>query len=336
MWKYVIKRILLGIFVVFGVILITFVLTRVLPSDPVAKMIGTHATPEQKEAAFISLGLDRPIWEQFLRFLSDLMHGNLGTSLRTKTAVTTELANYIPATVEIVLFAMILAIVLGIPLGISSAHKKDHWLDHFCRFFSVAAVSLPTFVVALGLQLVFYRMLNILPLGGQLDTKLTILHHIDKVTGLTTVDCMIAGDWTLLWDALKHMIMPGITIALYPLGLVAKMTRASLIEILGEDYIRAARSYGLEERLVLWGYALKNSLGTTVTVVATCIGYTLINTFLVETIFNWPGLGNYVSTSITNMDSPAIIGATLFSSIVYVVLNLIADLIIATDPRVRI
>ena len=336
MRKYILKRLLLGAFVVFGVILITFILTRILPSDPVAKLIGTHTTAEQREAAYNSLGLNKPIWEQFVIFFGNLLHGDLGNSLRTKAPIFTELRNYIPSTIELVLVAMILAILIGIPLGIYSAHKKDHLLDHFCRFFSVAAVSLPTFVVALGLQLLFYQILHVLPLGGTLDNKLAIFHPIAKVTGMTTIDCLIAGDFVMFRDALRHIILPAITVALYPLGLVAKMTRASLIEILGEDYICAARSYGLKERLVLWKYALKNSLGTTVTVVATCIGYTLINTFLVETIFSWPGLGNYMATAITNMDSPAIIGATLFSAICYVILNLIADLIIAADPRVRV
>ncbi len=335
MLKYIVKRLLLGCLVLFGVITITFILCRVVPSDPVSKVVGTRATPEQREQARIEMGLDKPLTTQYVLYLSDLLHGNLGTSLRTKQPVTNELREYIPSTVELVLMAMIIAVAIGIPLGINSAKKKDQLLDHFCRFFSVGAVSLPTFWTALFLQLIFYRLLNWLPLGGQIDVMLMLTQDVPRRTGFMLLDCILAGNGVMLWDVFKHMILPAVTISLYPMGLVSKMTRASLVEILGEEYIKSARSYGLKESLVLWKYALKNTLGTTVTVVATCIGYTLINTFLVEAIFSWPGLGTYVSNSVMNMDTPAIMGATLFSAVVYVILNLIADLIIATDPRVR-
>jgi peptide/nickel transport system permease protein len=208
-------------------------------------------------------------------------------------------------------------------------------LDHFCRFFSVGAVSLPTFWVALFLQLIFFRWLSILPLGGQLDAKIKLIYEVPHMTGLLIFDSLITGNTVILGDAIKHILLPAITISLYPIGLVARMTRSSLLEILGEEYIKAARSYGLKENLVLWKYALKNSLGTTATVLALSIGYTLVNTFLVEAIFNWPGIGNYISSAVIALDYPAIIGVTLFSACSYVLLNLIADIIIALDPRVR-
>ncbi len=182
-----------------------------------------------------------------------------------------------------------------------SAKKKDKLLDRFCRFFSVGAVSLPTFWVALFLQLIFYRWLQLLPLGGQLDARLKLLYEIPRIMGLLTFDTLISGNMTLFVDALKHIILPAITISLYPIGLVARMTRSALLEILGEDYIKAARSYGLKESLILWKYALKNSLGTTATVLALSVGYTLVNTFLVEAIFNWSGIGNYISTAVNNL-----------------------------------
>ncbi|HOO13080.1 MAG TPA: ABC transporter permease, partial [Bacillota bacterium] len=229
----------------------------------------------------------------------------------------------------------VFAVIIGIPLGLYSAKKKDKLLDHFCRFFSVGAVSLPTFWVALFLQLIFYRWLQLLPLGGQLDAKLKLMYEVPKITGMLTFDTLITGNMTLFVDALKHIILPGITISLYPIGLVARMTRSALLEILGEDYIKAAKSYGLKDNLILWKYALKNSLGTTATVLALSVGYTLVDTFLVEAIFNWPGVGNYISTAVMSMDYPAIIGVTLLSASSYVILNLIADIIIAVDPRVR-
>lgn len=336
MKKYIFKRVLLGLLVLAGVVTITFFLTRVLPSNPAAQWVGPRATKEQIEAATVELGLDKPLLVQFQKYTADLLHGNLGVSLRTKQPVLNELKSYIPPTLELVIISTILAVMIGIPLGLYSAKKKDKLLDHFCRFFSVGAVSLPTFWVALFLQLIFYRWLQLLPLGGQLDAKLKLLYSIPKFTGLLTVDTLISGNMTLFFDAAKHIVLPAVTISLYPIGLVARMTRSALLEILGEDYIKAARSYGLKENLVLWKYALKNSLGTTATVLALSIGYTLVNTFLVEAIFNWPGIGNYISTAVMSMDYPAIIGVTLFSACSYVILNLLADIIIAIDPRVRV
>jgi len=333
--KYILKRIFLGFLVLAGVITITFFLTRVLPSNPAAQWVGPRATQAQINAAIIKLGLDKPLVVQYKTYITNLLHGDLGISLRSKQPVINELKSFIPPTVELVLISTVLAVIIGIPLGLYSAKKKDKLLDHFCRFFSVGAVSLPTFWVALFLQLIFYRWLKLLPLGGQLDARLKLLYGIPKITGMLTLDTLISGNMKLFVDSLKHMILPAITISLYPIGLVARMTRSALLEILDEDYIKAAKSYGLKDNLILWKYALKNSLGTTATVLALSVGYTLVNTFLVEAIFNWPGIGNYISIAVMSMDYPAIIGVTLFSASSYVILNLLADIIIAIDPRVR-
>jgi peptide/nickel transport system permease protein len=172
-------------------------------------------------------------------------------------------------------------------------------------------------------------------MGGQLSTEIKIMMDIPKITGFITVDSLITGNFKIFSDALWHLVLPGITIGMYPVGLVARMTRSALLEILNEDYITAARSYGLSERVVLWSYALKNSVGATSTVVALSIGYTLVNTFLTESIFFWPGIGSYIATAVIGLDYPAIMGVTIFSAFSYVILNLIADIIIALDPRVR-
>lgn len=336
MKNYIIKRLLLGIFVLLGVTVITFFLSRVIPSNPAAQWVGPRATQEQIDQAEIGLGLDKSLPIQFQKYLGDLLQGDMGNSLRTKQPITEELKAYIPPTLELVLISTFLAILIGIPLGLNSAKRKDQALDHFCRFFSVGAVSLPTFWVALFLQLIFFRGLDLLPLGGQLDTKIRIMYEVPKITGLLLTDSLITGNMTIFFDALKHIILPAVTIALYPIGLVARMTRSALLEILGEDYIKAARSYGLKERLVMWKYALKNSLGTTVTVLALSIGYTLVNTFLVEAIFSWPGIGSYIASSVMALDYPAIMGVTIFSAFSYILLNMIADIIIAIDPRVRV
>jgi len=220
-------------------------------------------------------------------------------------------------------------------LGVLSAKYKDRLVDHLSRLFAIGVVSLPTFWIGLILQLVFARTLQLFPLGGQLSTEIKIMMEIPKVTGFLLFDSLITGNFTIFTDAVWHLVLPGVTIGLYPIGLVARMTRSALLEILNEDYITAARSYGLKERVVLWSYALKNSIGPTSTVVALSIGYTLVNTFLTESIFSWPGIGSYIATAVIGLDYPAIMGVTIFSAFSYVILNLIADIIIALDPRVR-
>ncbi len=336
MLSYIRRRLFLGLIVMLGVVTITFFITRVIPSDPAAKWVGPRATPQQIEAATIELGLDQPLHVQYFRYLKDLATGSLGNSLRTHQPVTKELAKFVPPTLELVLLSFFIAVLIGIPLGIYSANKKDKMLDHFSRLFSIGAVSLPTFWVALFLQLIFYNYLGILPLGGRVSTYTSIMYELPNITGMLLFDTAITGQWFIFMDALKHMILPCITIALFPIGLVARMTRSAMLEVLNEDYIVAARSYGLKENQVLWQYALKNTLGPTAIVVTLSLGYTLVNTFLVEAIFSWPGLGNYVATAIMTMDTPAIMGATIFSAFTYIILNMIADIIIALDPRVRL
>jgi len=336
MIKYIVKRLLLSILVLLGVVTLTFIITHVVPSNPAVKWAGSRATPEQIEQASIELGLDKPMIVQYFNYIGQLLHGDLGTSYSSKQPVSKELAQYIPATLELVLIAFILAIIIGIPLGIYSAKKKDRMLDHLGRFFSIGAVSLPTFWVALFLQLIFYKTLQLLPIGGQLSVTATVFQSRPHITGLLLLDCLLTGKFAMFGDALQHLILPGITIALYPIGLVSRMTRSALLEILNEDYIKAGRSYGLREGKVLWKYALKNSLGATATDVALSMGYTLTDTFLVEAIFSWPGIGSYISQSVTTLNFPAIIGVTIFGACCYVLLNLVADIIVALDPRVRL
>lgn len=336
MARYIVRRILLGLIVLLGVITITFTITRVIPSNPAAKWVGPRATPEQIKAAEEELGLNDPLPVQFINYIKDLSKGDLGRSLRTHQPVKEDLKAFVPPTLELVLLAFVLAVLIGIPLGIYSAKKKDRALDHISRLFSIGSVSLPTFWVALLFQLIFYRLLGIFPLGGRVSTETTIFYDLPNITGLLIFDSLITGNWVVLKDALWHIVLPCITIALYPIGLVARMTRSALLEVLNEDYITAAKSYGLPEKIVLWKYALKNTLGATATVLALSLGYTLVNTFLVETIFSWPGLGSYVATSVVTLDYPSIMGVTIFSTANYIVLNLIADIVIAMDPRIRL
>lgn len=336
MIAFVTRRLLLGFVVLFGVIVITFVLTRVIPSDPVAQWVGERASAQQRAQARRDLGLDKPLYVQFGRYVWQLLHGDLGYSLETHRAVASEMLDRLPSTIELVLIATLGSSLVGLPLGVISAKRKDRWPDHVSRILSVSCVSMPTFWIALFLQLMFYSWLGWLPAGGQLSTEVQLFHEIPKVSGFLLFDSAISGQFVVFWDALKHLVLPSMALGAWGVGMVARMTRSAMLEILNEDYMTAARSYGLPERVVSWVYGLKNSLGPTTTVVTLSIGYTLVNTFLVEAIFTWPGIGNYVATAVTTLDYPVIMGVTIFSAASYVVLNLIADIIIATDPRVRL
>jgi peptide/nickel transport system permease protein len=194
----------------------------------------------------------------------------------------------------------------------------------------------PTFALAMILQLIFYSKLGLLPLGGRITPQLAIIYNIPTVTGWYSIDALLAGNMQVFKDVMIHLILPAIPIALGPLGQVARMTRSSLLEVLGEEYITSGRSYGIKESKILWKYALKNTLGSVATATALSLGYTLVNTFLVEAIFSWPGIGSYVSDCVLQMNYPGIMAVTLFSTIAYLILNLIADIIVAVDPRVRL
>jgi peptide/nickel transport system permease protein len=335
MGAFILRRALLGVLVVFGVLVLTFVLTRVVPSDPVSQWVGPRATAAQRVAARGQLGLDKPIYVQFRVFLAAFVRGDLGTSLASHQPVSKELRAFLPATADLMFVAVAFAVLLGIPMGVFSARYKDRRPDHIARVVAVSAVSMPTFWLALLLQMVFFRWLHLLPLGGQQSQYYSVIQPVPKATGFLFLDCVIAGNWGALVDYLQHLIMPAIALGAGTLAVLARMTRSSMLEILNEDYITAARSYGLSEGVVLWRYAFKNSIGPTVTVLALQIGWLLVNTFLVETIFNWPGIGNYIATSVVTLNYPAIIAVTLLSAVAYVILNAVADIVIAVDPRVR-
>lgn len=336
MGKFIIKRIAGGILILLVVFTMTFFFSRIIPSDPAQKWVGAHATPEQKQAAIIELGLDKPIFEQYVDYLGNLFNGNLGISIVSHRSVAIELKEAIPNTLELVFISVIIAFLLGIPIGVYSANKENTIFDHTGRIFSVGILSMPTFVVALFLQMIFSTRLGLLPLTGQMNTMTKLLNPIKSVTGFTMLDSIITGNWIAFKDILMHSILPILTLMAYPLGLTARMTRSILLEVLNEDYIRAERAYGVKERKIIWIYSIKNVIGTVITVLALSTGYTLVNTFVIESIFSWPGVGNYIGRSVVNLDYPAIIGVTLFAAIAYVLLNMIADIIIALDPRVRI
>jgi peptide/nickel transport system permease protein len=336
MKRYVGKRLLLGLLVLFGVVFIVFTMTKLLPVDAAQKWAGEKATPAQVEAAREELGLNDSFLLQFGRYIRDIAQGDLGLSYTSHRSVTAELKEAIPVTFELVLICMVVGLFAGVFLGLYSARYKNKPLDHFMRFFSVSMVSVPSFWIALALQLIFYGIFDIFPLAGRLSAEISVIYGLPHYTGMLILDSIIEGNPIILKDALWHIVLPLVPLCMVSTAYVARMVRSSLIEIFGEDYIIAERSYGITDTYIMWIYALKNARGFIATLIAMDFAYMLVNTYLVETIFSFPGIGKYIADSIMTMDYPAIMGAVIFSAFACIICNLIADLIIALDPRVRI
>ena len=334
---YVLRRLLLSVLVLLGVCVITFVIARVVPANPAAMWVGTHPTAEQIARARKELGLDQPLHIQFFIYMSKLLNGDLGVSIRTHDKVLNDIASFLPASLELIGTGMLIALMVGIPLGVMSAVKKDSIIDHFSRLFSIGGVSF--FVPWLGMmgQLVISKWLGLLPIGDRIDMSVSVFHPIQTMTRFYLIDSLITGNFVAFQSVACHMILPALVMAAYPIGLVTRMTRSSMADILEEDYIRAARAYGLREITIAYRYALKNAIGPTITVLALSFAYSLVETFLIETVFNWPGLGRYAALSITSLDYPAIMGIAMVVAVVYVALNLFVDLVQAyLDPRIRL
>jgi len=332
---YIIRRLVLAIFVLFGISVITFFIARVIPSEPAARWVGLHATAEQVAAARVELGLDKPLYVQYYVYMKNLLHGDWGVSIVTHQPVLKDIKEYLPASLELIIVGMLIGMVVGIFFGVLSATKKNKLIDHVCRFISIGGVSLPTFWLGMMLQLIFFRELGILPLAERIDPTLRFTSPLTHVTGLYILDSIITWNWAAFKSSSAHIILPALTLSGYPMGLVTRMTRSSLIEVLNEDYIRVAQAYGISERTIKYRYALKNAISPTITVLALCFAYTLTSTFLIEAVFNWPGLGGYASRAILAMDYPAIMGVTLLVATFYVLINLFVDLVHAfIDPRI--
>lgn len=334
---YVLRRLLLSILVVLGVCTITFTLARIVPSNPAAMWVGSHPTAEQIARAREELGLNQPLYVQFYIYMVRLLHGDFGISIRTHDQVLHDIATFLPASLELILTGMFLSLVIGIPLGVISALRRDKPADHATRLSSVIGVSIFTPWLGMMLQLVFFRWLGVLPVGERIDTQIWLTNPFTVVTGFYTIDSLIAGDWVAFQSVIIHLILPAITLAAYPIGLITRMTRSTMVDILEEDYIRTAKSYGLSERVIAYKYALKNAIGPTITVLALTFAYSLVETFLIETVFNWPGLGRYAAFSIMSLDYPAVMGIAIVIAIIYVLLNLGVDIVQAyLDPRIRL
>lgn len=320
------------ILVVAGVCVITFIISHLIPGDPARLLAGDRASDEMVLHIRQQLGLDQPLYVQFVRYVGDLLHGDLGTSIRTGRLVLDDLRTFFPATLELAFFALLLALAFGIPLGVLSAVYRNRWLDHMVRLLALTGISTPAFWLGLGVIVLFYGQLNLLPGGGRLDDWLDPPAH---VTGFYTIDALLAGDGEAFWNSLQHLILPAVTLAFVHLGIVARQIRSAMLEQLSEDYIRTARASGLPAWRVILGYALPNALIPSVTVLGLALGDLLYGAVLTETVFSWPGMGAYVVSSIQALDFPAVMGFAVVVSLAYVVVNLVVDLLyLWIDPRI--
>jgi peptide/nickel transport system permease protein len=328
---YIVRRLVWLVFVAVGMTLLIFVMTHLIPADPAKFAAGLDATADQIEQTKRSLGLDKPLPEQYLIYLGNLAHGDLGTSIITKRPVKDDLGDYFPATLELTLWTTLVILIIGVPLGVISATRRGGIVDLGSRVLATLWVALPVFWFGLLLQLVFYLRLGWLPAGDRLDSAITL----QRITGVVTLDAILQANPAALADALKHLILPVVTLALARVAIVSRMTRAGMLEVLGADFVRTARAKGLRERAVIYRHALHNAALPVLTTLGTQIGFLLGGAILVEVIFQWPGMGRYAVSSITSVDFPAIMGVTLATAAMFVLINLLVDLAyMLVDPRI--
>ncbi|MBK7533451.1 ABC transporter permease [Piscinibacter sp.] len=335
MIKLIARRLLGALPNLIGVIVVTFLLTRALPGDPAAYFAGGAATQEAVAQVRAQLGLDKPLVEQFFRYVADLAHGELGTSLTTGQPVLQELITRLPASIEMVLLALTLACAIALPLGVLAATRPGSWIDQLCRLVTTAGVSLPTFFTGLVLAYVFYFLLGWAPSPlGRLDPMFS---PPPQISGFYLIDAALAGDASLWWASFKQLILPTLTMAIFVLAPIARMTRASMLSVLGSDFIRTARASGLTPTTVLVTYALRNALLPVVTTLGMVFGFMLGSSVVIEKVFGWPGVGSYAIDALTASDYAPIQGFVLAMGVLFVLLNLVVDLLYTLiDPRVTL
>jgi peptide/nickel transport system permease protein len=331
---YAARRLVLLVPVLLGVTLISFALTRVIPGNPIDELVSPLASQQERQRLIREHGLDRPIADQYVAYVRDLFHGDLGTSFTTSQPVLRDLTSRFAATFELTLYAMLVAVLVGVPLGIAAAVWANRWVDQLSRVVSVSGIALPVFWTSLTLVYILFYRLHVLPAPyGRIDPSIDAPNHI---TGLFTIDAVLTGKWAAWRSAAEALILPVGVLAFAVMAPIARITRSGMLESLESDYVRAARSLGLPARTVVFRHALRNALLPLITMIAVVYGYLLGGVVLVEEIFAWPGLGRYVFDAITSSDYPAVQGFILYATTIYVLLFLAVDLLyLAIDPRLR-
>ncbi|KQU89212.1 MULTISPECIES: ABC transporter permease [Ensifer] len=317
-----------------GLTIVTFMIGRVMPVDPVIAAVGDNASEAVITRARIEMGLDQPLIVQFFRYLWQLLHGDLGISILTRNPVATDIARFFPATLELATAALLLSAAIGIPLGVWAAVRQGKFVDQAIRVVCLAGHSVPVFMLSLISLLIFYATLGVAPGPGRQDVIFDGM--IDPVTGLLTIDTLIAGDWDAFRDAVAHMAQPVCILAYFSMAYITRMTRAFMVDALKGEFVITARAKGLSASTVIWSHAFPTVAVQLVTVLALTYAGLLEGAVVTETVFSWPGLGQYLTVSLMNADMNPVVGATLLIGLIYVGLNLIADLLYRVlDPRVR-
>jgi peptide/nickel transport system permease protein len=330
-----IRRLLLMIPMAIGITLLLFVVTHIVPVNPLAVILTERSMddPEAVRAATEKWALDKPLPMQYVIYLRNLLQGDLGTSFKTKNPVALDLKTFLPATIELAICSFIFAILFGLPLGIIAAIKSGSFADQVTRIISLLGASMPPFWSGLLVLFVFYYKLDWAPGPGRMSSR---IEAPAPVTGLLVYDSLVQGNMTAFWDALSHLVLPSIILGWFTLALISRITRSSMLEVLSQDYIRTARAKGVAERWVILKHALRNALIPLVTLVGLAFAGLMSGAIMTETIFAWPGIGRYAVESAANLDYPAITGTTLLIAIIYMLVNIFVDMLYTViDPRIR-
>lgn len=318
----------------FGLLLVTFLIGRILPIDPVLAAVGDHASEAVYNRVREEMGLNLPLWKQFYIYVSNVLHGDFGKSVLTSQPVLSDIARVFPATLELATIGTIIGVIFGVPLGVFAAVHKGKWPDHLVRVFGLVGYSMPIFWLGLMGLLVFYMKLDWVAGPGRIDSFYA--DFIEQKTGLMLVDTLLDGDTDLFWNAVSHIILPASILAYFSLAYIARMTRSFMLEQLSQEYILAARVKGISEFRIIWRHALGNVMVPLVTVIALSYANLLEGSVLTETIFAWPGLGLYITNSLLNADMNAVLGGTIVVGAVFIGVNMLSDLLYRLlDPRAR-
>ncbi|MGC4377015.1 ABC transporter permease [Fictibacillus sp. Mic-4] len=332
MLTYTIRRLVTLIPVLFGMILIVFSLIHAIPGNPAKVILGQQATKEAVAALSKDLGLDKPIHIQFIDYIKQLLHGDLGESIRTKAPISEEIWPYLAATIELSIVAMIIAIVIGVNAGIISAWFQNSWFDYIAMLLALIGVSMPIFWLGLMEQYTFAIHWDLLPTTGRDNIR----DPVEAITHLYLLDTLLQGRFDQFIEVIKHLILPGFALGTIPMAIIARITRSSMLEVMRSDYIRTARAKGLGSFWVVYKHSLKNALIPVITVIGLQTGLLLGGAILTETIFGWPGIGSYIYEAIQNRDYPVIQSGILVIASIFVLINLVVDLLYAAiDPRIK-
>jgi peptide/nickel transport system permease protein len=333
MLRFVVRRLLLLIPILIGLSLLVFFWLRALPGTPATSLLGERATPESIAAINKQLGLDKPVYVQYFDYLGSVVRLEFGDSVTSRRPVTEEFRERFPATIELALAAMFFSIVCGIPLGFLAAKRYGGFFDHFSLFASLLGISIPIFVLAILLKWVFAVQLGLLPTVG----RMSVLINIDHPTNFYILDAILAGDPEALWDVIKHLILPAIALGSIPLAIIARITRASTLDVQNEDYVRTARAKGVSPRAVDTRHVLRNAMLPIITIIGLQMGLLLSGAVLTETVFAWPGIGSWLVQAIDDRNYAVLQGGILFLAFVFVLVNLIVDISYGLlNPRIRL